>query len=534
MKLNIESLSTDAAAYAEAGVRVPRFDVAKMQAEGKKSPRWVHLGAGNIFRVFQNRIADDLLADGEFWPITAVQPRGPESLERSLRAYDDLTLAVTLSNAATEYRVIAGICESLASEREEDYERLREIFTQPQVSIVTITITEKGYVITDSHGNLREDVLAELANEPDSNHLHTMVELAGLLYARYQNGGAPITLISTDNFSHNGDVLKTALTTIVEAWAQRGAVPAEFVAWLEDEKNVTYPITVIDKITPRPSEKVAAQIAELGFTNLGIELVGRTPMAGFVNAEPAEYLLIEDKFAGARPPLEKYGVILTDRETCDKFERMKVTTCLNPLHTALAITGCLLRFPTIDSEMRDADLSRLVHILGYQEAMPVVTDPGVVSPEEFLKEVLEVRFPNQALPDSPQRIAMDTSQKLPIRFGVTLTEYQKRGLDMDSLVAIPVVFAAWCRYLLGVADDGEAFEPSSDPLLEELQALLKDVKLGQPVDAHAVLQPILSNANIFGLDLYTTPLASRVEALFTRMVAGPGAVRATIHEEISK
>ncbi|MDK6521516.1 mannitol dehydrogenase family protein, partial [Aerococcus urinae] len=80
---------------------------------------------------------------------------------------------------------------------------------------------------------------------------------------------------------------------------------------------------------------------------------------------------------------------------------------------------------------------------------------------------------------------------------------------------------------------GEEFAPSSDPLLEELQGHLKGIKLGDSVDAHAVLKPILSNANIFGLDLYTTPLAEKVEALFTKLIAGPGAVRATIHEEIN-
>lgn len=534
MKLTIESLREHADEFEKAGVRVPEFDIAQMQEKGKKDPRWVHIGAGNIFRVFQNRIADDLLADGEFWPITAVQPRGPETLKRSLQDFDNLTLEVVLSNEKTDYRVIAGISESLASELEEDFQRLREVFVQPQMSFVTLTITEKGYVVTDSKGELRDDVVEEIEKDPEANHLHTMAELAGLLLARYNAGGAPITLVSADNFSHNGDVMKKGILTVAEGWVERGAVAPEFVEWLKDESKVSYPITVIDKITPRPSEVVAEQLAELGFEDMELEIIGRTPMAGFVNTEPAEYLLIEDKFAGERPPLEKYGVIITDRETCDQFERMKVTTCLNPLHTALAVTGCLLRFPTIDSEMRDEDLSRLVHVLGYNEAMPVVTDPGVVSPQEFLKEVLEVRFPNQALPDDPARIAMDTSQKIPIRYGVTLNEYERRGMDMDSLVAIPLVFAAWCRYLLGIADDGEPFTPSTDPLLDELQEQLKDVNLGEPVDAHAKLQPILSNANIFGIDLYTTPLAEKVESLFTRMVAGPGAVRSTIHEEINK
>ena len=99
---------------------------------------------------------------------------------------------------------------------------------------------------------------------------------------------------------------------------------------------------------------------------------------------------------------------------------MKVTTCLNPLHTALAVYGCLLGYTLIADEMKDPDLKRLVERIGYTEGLPVVTDPGIIRPEAFLKEVLEQRLPNPFMPDTPQRIACDTSQKVPIRFGETV------------------------------------------------------------------------------------------------------------------
>lgn len=267
---------------------------------------------------------------------------------------------------------------------------------------------------------------------------------------------------------------------------------------------------------------------------MDIEFVGRTPVAGFVNAEPTEYLIIEDKFAGDRPPLEDYGVQIVDRQVCDDFENMKVTTCLNPLHTALAVSGCLLRMPTIDSEMRDSALAAMVHELGWNEGLPVVVDPGVVAPEDFLREVLEVRFPNTYLPDDPARIAMDTSQKLPIRFGETIKKYIERDLPLDSLHTIPLVFALWLRYLTGIADDGEAFTLASDPLLEELQGMLAEVSVGMELssdEAHRIVQPILSNKQIFGVDLYTTPLAAKVEGYFIELVAGPGAVRSVLDRE---
>lgn len=99
------------------------------------------------------------------------------------------------------------------------------------------------------------------------------------------------------------------------------------------------------------------------------------------------------------------------RETVDKVEKMKVCTCLNPLHTCLAIFGCLLGYTKISDEMKDRELVKLVETVGYQEGLPVVVNPGILDPKEFLDTVLRVRVPNPFMPDTPQRIATDTSQK---------------------------------------------------------------------------------------------------------------------------
>ena len=125
----------------------------------------------------------------------------------------------------------------------------------------------------------------------------------------------------------------------------------------------------------------------------------------FVNAEGPQYLVIEDKFPNGRPALEKAGVYMTDRDTVNKVERMKVTTCLNPLHTALAVYGCVLGYTLIADEMKDSQLNKLVHEIGPVEGMPVVTDPGILSPADFVDEVINVRIPNPFMPDTPQRIA---------------------------------------------------------------------------------------------------------------------------------
>ena len=179
-------------------------------------------------------------------------------------------------------------------------------------------------------------------------------------------------------------------------------------------------------------------------------------------------------------------------------------------------------------------MKAFVEKVGYGEGMPVVVDPGVIKPADFIRTVLEERFPNRFLPDAPQRIATDTSQKIPVRFGETLKSYVKRGKGEErDLVYIPLVFAGWFRYLLGVGDDGNRMDPSPDPRLEELQAKLSSIHLGDKGPFDAVLDPILSDARIFGIDLVAHGLAGKVKADFTEMLAGPGAVRATLKKHLT-
>jgi fructuronate reductase len=208
---------------------------------------------------------------------------------------------------------------------------------------------------------------------------------------------------------------------------------------------------------------------------------------------------------------------------------MKVCTCLNPLHTALAVFGCLLGYTKISAEMQDPDLVKLVERIGYQEGLPVVVDPGILSPKQFIDEVLRVRFPNPFMPDTPQRIATDTSQKIPIRFGETIKAYlADPGRNVEDLKLIPLTLAAWLRYLLGVDDQGVPFTVSSDPLYDTLAAALSGICLGQAGPFHQRLEPILSNPAIFAVNLYEAGLGERVEAYFAELIAGLGAVRSAL------
>ena len=290
---------------------------------------------------------------------------------------------------------------------------------------------------------------------------------------------------------------------------------------------------MIDKITPRPDASVEKILKDDGVEGLEPVITSKnTYVAPFVNAEECEYLVIEDAFPNGRPQLEKGGLMFTARETVDKVEKMKVCTCLNPLHTCLAIYGCLLGYEKISEEMKDTELKKLVETVGYKEGLPVVVNPGILDPKEFIDTVLNVRIPNPFMPDTPQRIATDTSQKLAIRFGETIKAYQASSeLDVNDLKLIPLVFAGWLRYLMGINDNGEKFTLSADPLLDTVCPYVADLKLGDTVQEDK-LKPVLENVKIFGVNLYEAGMAQTVTGYLNEMIAAPGAIRETLKKYV--
>ena len=377
-------------------------------------------------------------------------------------------------------------------------------------------------------------ILDFLMQRDEAGARHAMSMVAALLFERFQAGAAPLAVVSMDNCSHNGEKLQSSVMTVAKAWAEKGYVGQDFIAYLEDESKIAFPWSMIDKITPRPHKIVEEQLVKDNIEDMEPIVTSKnTFIAAFVNAERPQYLVIEDKFPNGRPALEKAGVYLTDRDTVNKTERMKVTTCLNPLHTAMSVYGCMLGYTLICDEMKDADIVALIKRLGYVEGLPVVVNPGILEPKAFIDEVVEQRLPNPFMPDAPQRIATDTSQKVGIRFGETIKSYVAEGRDLNTLVSIPLAIAGWLRYLLAVDDNGNAFEVSADPLKDDLQAKLATIKFGDPDSCTDQLDSILSNASIFGSDLTKTVLADKVKAYFKAEIAGPGAVRKTLHDAVN-
>lgn len=522
--------------FSEKGYELPKYNRNEIKEKTEKEPTWVHFGAGNIFRAFTAERLQRLLDSKEYdRGVIVAESFDTEIIEKAYKPYDGISLSVVLkANGTIDKIVVGSVVESLVADpSNKDFDRLVEIFENPSLQMASFTITEKGYSIVDGKGEIFPFVKEGLKKGPE-NQSHLMGRIAALCYKRFKKNAAPLALVSMDNCSHNGDKLKAGIMAFVEAWEKEGLVEEEFVLYMKDEDKVSFPWSMIDKITPRPDANVVRMLEEDDFEDTDLIITDKnTYTAPFVNSEETGYLVIEDTFPNGRPPLDKAGILFTDRETVDKVEKMKVCTCLNPLHTALAIYGCLLGYETIHDEMNDKELSGLIKTMCYKEAMPVVVNPGVIDPMEFADAVLNLRLPNPFMPDTPQRIATDTSQKLPIRFGETIKAYMASDkLNVEDLTLIPLVLAGWCRYLLGVDDEGNAFEQSSDPRLDSVKSFVADVKLGEPFDAHEVLKDILSDETIFAVDLYKAGLGNKVEELFTELTAGTGAIRATLKKYV--
>ena len=514
-------------------IRLPGFDIDSIRENTKKDPTWLHFGAGNIFRGFIARLSQDLLNQGLIRTgIIAADTFDYEIIDRIYRPYDDLTLMVDLRpDGSTGYEIIGSVMESRKADPsdQEEMARLKEIAVSPSLQLISFTITEKGYALYNMHGELLPVVVSDMEKGPSDAH-HAMSIVCSLLWERFQNGAAPLALASMDNCSQNGSKLRSSVIEIAEAWEKKGFVTSAFLEYIKDSSRIAFPWSMIDKITPRPDASVEKMILEMGISDMSPFTTGRgTFIAPFVNAEVPQYLVLEDTFPNGRPPLEKAGVYMTDRDTVNKAERMKVTTCLNPLHTALAVYGCVLGYTRISEEMKDPQLVSLITKMGYTEGLPVVTDPKILDPRAFIAEVIEERLPNPFIPDAPQRIATDTSLKVPIRFGETIKSYiADPDLDPASLTYIPLAIAGWLRYLLGVDDEGKPIELSSDPLLPSLQAQLSDVHFGDPKSVSGNLDGLLSNASVFGTDLVACGLSKKIETYLSELIEGPGAVRNTL------
>lgn len=531
MKLTLNGIK-DRQDWEHAGIGLPSYDAGALADRTRTAPVWVHFGVGNIFRIFIGGIADQLISEGLMdRGIIGAETFDYDVVEQIYRPFDNLILSITLhGDGTTDRKVLGSVTEAVKAQYSdaEQWNRLKEIFRAPGLQMISFTITEKGYALTRADGTYFDFIKADIENGPEKAS-SAMAVVTAMLLERYRGGKFPLALVSMDNCSQNGQKFRNSVLEIAGEWKKRGFVEDGFLHYIQDESQVSFPWTMIDKITPRPSEKIAKELEEAGVEAMQPVITsGKTYIAPFGNAEGPQYLVVEDCFPNGRPALEKAGVYMTDRDTVNKSEKMKVTACLNPIHTALGPYGCVLGYELFPDEMKDPDMLELARRVGYVEGMEVVPDPGILSPKAFLDEVINERFPNPYLGDTTQRLSVDVSQGIGIRFGETIKSYMAKFGDAARLNGIPVAIAGWFRYLLAIDEEGRPFELAPDPMVPELQEQMAGIVFGEPDSLTDQLRAILSNENIFAVDLYKAGIGEKIEEIFREEIAGPGAVRRTI------
>lgn len=535
MKLTLEGIK-NTTVFQKAGILLPGYDVAAVSKKAKQAPRWAHFGIGNIFRIFIGGIADGLLEAGVLdRGLTCIETFDYDVVDKIYTPYDNLGLSVILHADGTRtYKVLGSMAEAVKAQSSDPahWARLKEVFRSKELQLISFTITEKGYALAGSDGIYFPFIQSDIDNGPEKA-TSAMAVLTAMLYVRYQDSRTPIALVSMDNCSHNGDLLRHSVLTMAREWQKKGYVTEDFLTWLGDETQVSFPWTMIDKITPRPSDAIAADLEALGVEDMAPVITSkRTYIAPFINAEQPQYLVIEDRFPNGRPELEKgFGVYLADRATVNLSERMKVTACLNPVHSATGPVGAVLGEELYAKMLNtNPDMMKMARMVAYDEGLPMVEDPRILSPKAFTDELFTDRFPNEYLGDTNLRLATDTSQGVGVRFGETIKAYMKKYGSAERLTAIPLGIAGWLRYMLGVDDMGNTYELAPDPMVPEIQAALSSVVFGNPESLTDQLHPILSNEKVFFIDLYKAGLGEKIEGMFREMIAGKGSTKATIHK----
>ncbi|MEG1422628.1 MAG: mannitol dehydrogenase family protein [Citrobacter sp.] len=443
---------------------IPDYDRSKLV------PRIVHLGFGAFHRAHQGVYADILAAEhSSDWGYYEVNLIGGEQQIADLKQQDNLYTVAEMSAGAWTARVV-GVVKNALHAQVDGLEAVFSALCEPQVAIVSLTITEKGYCHSPATGQLMLEspmIAADLQNPNQPKSAPGVIVEA--LARRKAAGLAAFTVMSCDNMPENGHVMRNVVT----AYAR--AVDAELADWIEN--HVTFPSTMVDRIVPAVTPDTLDKIEQL---------TGVRDPAG-VACEPFRQWVIEDNFVAGRPQWEKAGAELV--ADVIPFEEMKLRM-LNGSHSFLAYLGYLAGYQHINDCMGDDNYRCAARALMLQEQAPTLKVKGV-DLQQYADRLIE-RYSNPALRHRTWQIAMDGSQKLPQRMLDSVRWHLVHDSRFD-LLALAV--AGWMRYVGGVDDQGEAIE-ISDPLLQVIQNAVQSSKEGEDR-----VKALLAIDAIFGREL---------------------------------
>jgi fructuronate reductase len=477
-----------------ADVQRPAYDRTQLKT------RMVHIGFGAFHRAHQALATDKLAAQGSDWGYCEVNLNSG-TLIQALRQQDLLYTLTEMADESLHTRVIGVVTQALHG-KGDGIEAVIEAMSQPEVAIVSMTVTEKGYCYMPSSGKLNPDhpdIVHDLANPTEPRSLPGLI-LAAIIRRRQRNL-PPFSVMSCDNMPENGHVTRNVITQLAE---RHSTELADYI-----QTHITFPSTMVDRIVPA--------MTDAAFDTLAARLGSRDPVA--VEAEPFFQWVIEDNFVNGRPAWENAGAELVSDVL--PFEEMKLRM-LNGSHSFLAYLGYLAGYEHISDCMADASYRQAARALMLQDQAPTLRTQGVDL--EAYADSLIARYENRAIKHRTYQIATDGTQKLPQRLLDSARWHLRKGTSCDFVL---LGVAGWMRYVSGVDEQGQSIE-IRDPLKDQLADIVANSEEGA-----ARVKALLGLNAVFGDDLLKeTVLVSRVTELYLQLVQ-QGA-RATVQSLVTQ
>jgi len=441
-------------------VPVPGYDRALV------TPGVVHIGVGGFHRAHQAMYHDRLLSEGALdWGICGVGIMAADQrMKQVLDAQDGLyTLVLKHSDGTYEPRVIGSLVEYLYAP--DDPEAVVEKMAAPSTRIVSLTITEGGYNVSDLTSEFDVNNPAVVADlEPGAVPQTTFGLITEALRRRKLRGLRPFTIMSCDNLQDNGYRSKRVFTAFARLR------DPELGDWVEREAR--FPNSMVDRITPVTTDGDRAEISE----RFGID--DRWPVV----CEPYTQWVLQDDFTDGRPPYERAGVQVVDH--VEPYELMKLRL-LNGSHQAMAYFGYLAGYRLVHEAARDPLFQAF--LLGYmdKEATPTLAPVPGVDLDGYKYTLIE-RFSNPQVRDTIARLCAESSDRIPKWLLPVVREQLANGGEIRRSAA---VVASWARYAEGVDEAGQPIE-----VIDRLRDCLMQAARRQREDPDA----FIANRDIFG------------------------------------
>ncbi|MEQ9561670.1 MAG: mannitol dehydrogenase family protein [Woeseiaceae bacterium] len=442
----------------------------------------VHLGVGAFMRAHVAMYCDDAMArDGGNWGIAGVSLR-QRTVYDQLNPQDCLYTVAVRDDANTQFALVEAIRSIHVAP--EDPGNVLRLLSDPNVRIVTLTITEKGYCLDPDSGDLdldHKDIAHDLAHLDAPRSAIGFIVAA--LRARFTEGAPPVSLLSCDNLPANGARLRAGVLRFARE------IDADLAERIE--KEITFPATMVDRIVPATTaDDLDAARAVLGCRDEAL-----------VKTEPFRQWVIEDRFASGRPGWDAGGAMFVPDVAPYETAKLRL---LNGAHSSLAYLGYLAGYEYVHDVMQSKHFVNFLRYLMTREISPVTPAPPGMAHAQYIEALLQ-RFSNAALEHRTWQIAMDGSQKLPQRLLNTARQQLRTG---GPVAGIGLAIAAWMRYALGRDESGSAID-----VRDPLAARFSEIAAQHPHESDSIVERFFGIEEIFGNDL------SR-DARFSAIVSG--------------